>query len=169
MRAKLVNENVTDVLKPKSEKEIDSIYAEKFLKSNGVTIEEAEKIVDELKKLGVDARIYKKNYYVDDKPVELFPYKVYNHNHVLVECPTKETAENVYYSMINNAALGIKKLRVQKSDSSFGNSLSIKEAKELISKLRYKIKIFAKGEHVHDDDKYWNRDYFEWKEKQRKG
>ena len=166
MRAKLINESISDVLTPKSEKEIKETKEKIFFEKQGITIEQANAIVDELKKYGIDIRLRISNDAVLESPFSLQPYKVLDGNRVIVETATKEGAEEIIKTLLDNS-LRPNQLTVDKSDS-FGNYLNAKDAKILLNKLRYKIKTHSYTDKIVNlDRKYEDDNYWQWDEGRR--
>lgn len=170
MKAKFINETITDVLKPKAKDEIENIYIEEFVRKNGVTPEQAAKLVDDLKELGVDVKLVRpSNNYVSDSPIKIEPYRIFEVNRVVAECPTREMAEKMLLAF-TNLTMDPKNLKIEKDSGSIGNYTSVKNVKKLISRLRMGIKTtmfndkFFNVNDKFDNDEYWNWE-FERREK----
>lgn len=168
MRAKFVKESVADVLAPKSKEEIFKNMYKEFERRNKATFEEVQKLVKELNDLGVVAKVDpldpERKYIPDGNPITLGYWTIYDSNSHITDAPTKEYAEQLFLCL-KNFSLRDKYLTVNEPDLTSLSSrtyISVKEAKELINRVRYGIRTTMKGEFVNKKDKWDHPGYDEW-------
>jgi hypothetical protein len=167
MRAKLVNENVSDVLTPKSKEDILKAMHAEFEKRNKATLKEAKKVAAELNELGVEATVDdlspERQYIPSGEPINLYYWTIYDSNSHLTNALTKEYAEKIFLAL-KTYAFPVKYLTLNEPEDSLSSRtyISVKEAREIIHKLRHKIPITMKGEFVNKSDKWDHPGYDEW-------
>jgi hypothetical protein len=178
MRAKFIYEAIGDVLKGKtignvlkgkSEEEISDVIEKEFLRKNKVTIKQAQKIVNELNELDVNAKL--KDYfsnpaasvYISDMPIEIKQWHILNHNRVILESPTKAMGEELLMAAINFSTSSRNNFKLEGSDGGLQSSISISDAKKLIRKIKLGIKYFSYSDKQSNlYDKYDSDAYHEW-------
>jgi hypothetical protein len=136
MRKMLVRESIADLLVGKSKQEVDEIYAKEFQRKNKISIEDAQKLVNELISLDVDAELLSpNNNYVSDMPIRLNVYKIIDNPHVVTEAPTLKMAEALKTALGNLSMRDKGRFQINKEDGFF-SMLSIYDAKRIISQIK---------------------------------
>jgi len=170
MRAKFINENIANVLKPKTKEEIDDVYVKEFVKKNGMTPDQVQKVVDELQELKVDARLMNRlsNGHISDSPIKISPYQIMDGNRVVAESPTKELAEKMRMAFMN-FTFDTRDVKINKEDGGIGGYYSVAKAKRLINKLSLGITTtMINDKHSNLYNKYDNEGYWDWEVERRK-
>ena len=89
MKAKFINENISDVLKPKSEEELGKILDPILQEHYNISYKEYKKLADELVKLGIKILEF---YSLKIDEMTIKAYKVYHSNWQIAKCLTKKEA-----------------------------------------------------------------------------
>jgi len=131
------NESLRDKMEPKfSKEEIENKLSEKFKRLNNYSVDDAYKLADDLKKLGVDIEFYL-DYtlltrddvdYLFSEPYLVKPFKVMHKLSAIAIAPTEECANNII-SVLSNNLLIKEKFEIKKSE--IDTNLTIHEAIDL--------------------------------------
>jgi hypothetical protein len=139
MRAKFINENIKDFLKPKSEKEINKLIIDEFKKKNGVSIEEAQKIVDDLNIEGAKAiLVYKFGNTISNRPINISMHSIFPDNSSfdrLAKAPTLNMANKIV-DILNSCSIKNAYRIVPDDYINLDNSFDINGAINLLEKIK---------------------------------
>lgn len=127
MRAKRINENIDNILKPKHNKELNDV-----LKDTGFTINELRDIKKSFENLGIDIALY-----VEAGTFKIRPWVLSDRSdNIRVRTYTEEGAKNVFLSIKNNGVHD-DDIKYYKPDGSlYDVFLFFKQAKNLLNKLK---------------------------------
>jgi hypothetical protein len=119
-----------------TDEEIDKNIEDYFKETHGISIEETEKLIKDLKEIGINAKLEiikdrilePGNIYILNKPIRVYYYQIQNGNHVILKSLTKKGSEKIV-DEIKKYCISLSEVIITEPDGQFDSTtISVKEA-----------------------------------------